>query len=604
MKCKKIITIIIATLLILLPMMTTPTQAMVSKVYNLKADITGRGINFTWDKVTGADGYNLYINTESKGYEFIGSVSGTKASVVGFEENKTYKAKICAYELDKNGNKVEGTASKEVTVNYENTLEKTLSKIQNLNIKQEGKYIRLNWNEISNATGYYIYVNLPGFGYMSIGRVTSNSVFINGGKVGETYDFKVCAYKQTKNGIEYGETSNSACITFKNEEESNYKIAQVTGVKVTNVTENLVKIMWNSAKNATNYDAYLAKENGAFKYISNTKNTYITISGLESDTSYKIIVVSKDNNQNYGINSQVVKFTTNKDYKYETPNQVKNLTVKVVDKTSAELEWTKVSKADGYDIYVAEGNGNFKYKKSTSDVNYTLNNLEYNTTYSVKVCAYRNFSGRELIGEFSTVKTFTTGKDTIDNIRGFNVEVINRNEAYVSWWLDNTVDGYEVWVAEDGGSFKKELETEESNCILYELEYLTDYDVKVRAFKYKNGRKEYGNYTSIKSFTTKRYDKYEDSPNVDKVTNVKYQVVGDTVYLNWNKVSGATGYEISFTVPGLGGATIIKTNTNSRTISGLTEKEYKYTARIRAYKIVNGIYQYGNYSEVVKFAGK
>lgn len=604
MKCKKIITIIIATLLILLPMMTTPTQAMVSKVYNLKADITGRGINFTWDKVTGVDGYNLYINTENNGYEFIGSVSGTKASVVGFETNKTYKAKICAYELDKNGNKVEGTASKEVIVNYANTLEKTLSKVQNINIKQEGKYIRLNWNQVSNATGYYIYVNLPGFGYMNIGHVTSNSVFINGGRVGETYDFKVCAYKQTKNGLEYGETSNSVCITFKNEEESNYKIAQVTGVKVTNVTENLVKIMWNSAKNATNYDVYLAKENGAFKYISNTKNTYITISELKSDTSYKIIVVSKDNNQNYGINSQVVKFTTNKDYKYETPNQVKNLTVKVVDKTSAELKWTKVSKADGYDIYVAEGNGNFRYKKSTSDVNYTLKNLEYNTTYSVKVCAYRNFSGRELVGEFSTVKTFTTGKDTVDNIRGFNVEVINRNEAYVSWWLDNTVDGYEVWVAEDGYSFKKELETEECNCILYELEYLTDYDVKVRAFKYKNGRKEYGNFTSTKSFTTKKYNKYENSPNVSKVTNVKYQVVGDTVYLNWNKVSGVAGYEISLTMPGLGGATIMKTNTNSRIISGLTEKEDKYTVRIRAYKIVNGIYQYGNYSEVVKFAGK
>lgn len=106
MKCKKSIAIIITLILLFLPMMTIPTTAAsVGKVYNLTSNRISNIVYFNWDKVTNADGYDLYINTSNKGFEYIGSVTDNTAAVIGFQENKSYTAKVCAYELNSNGTK-------------------------------------------------------------------------------------------------------------------------------------------------------------------------------------------------------------------------------------------------------------------------------------------------------------------------------------------------------------------------------------------------------------------------------------------------------------------------------------------------------------------
>jgi len=66
----------------------------------------------------------------------------------------------------------------------------------------------------------------------------------------------------------------------------------------------------------------------------------------------------------------------------------------------------------------------------------------------------------------------------------------------------------------------------------------------------------------------------------------------------------AVKYEIEFTVPGIGGSNKFTVYTNSREISGLTNKQYNYTAKIRAYKYVNGRLVAGQYSNIVEFRAK
>ena len=605
MKCKKIITVIIATLLILLPMMTTPVQAAVGKVYGLSANASGRGINFTWEKVTGADGYNLYINTENKGYELIGSVNGTKATVVGFTTNKVYKARVCAYEL-KNGQKIEGTLSQEIAVNYNETEKNTaLSKITGLNATQSGEYINLTWNEISNATGYLIYANMPGFGYMNLGHVFSNNIFIKGGVAGKAYEFKVCAYKNTNSGTVYGELSNSKSITVNNTKNEELKLAKPTGIYVSNITKNKAFVEWDKVNNATGYEVYLAKENGSYSCITTTTRTYTEISGLNSDTNYKVIIVAYNDEQNktvYSQDSSARSFRTDEDTTtIEKVGQVKRVQVSRVYTDGAYITWDEAQNATNYDIYLAKENGIYKYVKNTTRTYAEISGLDSDTTYRVIIAPNDN---RGNAGTDSSAVSFTTQRDEIKGISGFNVEVKHRNEAYLQWWEDDNADGYEVWAAKNGETFKKIDDVNESTYILYNLEYNTGYKVKVRAFEYRNGSKNYGDFSTIKYFTTEKYNRYEYSQNVGNVNNVTYYVVKDTVYLNWNKVSDADGYEIEFTVPGIGGTINMRTTTNSREISGLTEKDYKYTARVRAYRIVNGIYEYGQYSKIQKFSAK
>ena len=84
-----------------------------------------------------------------------------------------------------------------------------------------------------------------------------------------------------------------------------------------------------------------------------------------------------------------------------------------------------------------------------------------------------------------------------------------------------------------------------------------------------------------------------------KVTGLTANVVKDTVYLKWNPVK----YEIEFYVPGVTIQVFTEYST-SREISGLYNKQYKYSARVRAYKWVNGRLVPGEYSEVKAFTGK
>ena len=220
-------------------------------------------------------------------------------------------------------------------------------------------------------------------------------------------------------------------------------------------------------------------------------------------------------------------------------------------------------------------------------------------------------------GAYSDIESFKTEKNNNDDdddddytstsvgtVKGLDVDVKNRNEIALEWAAVSKADGYEVYLSEDGDPYELVLTTEYVRDIVTDLEYNTSYRVKVRAYKEVDGRKKYGSYSSVKSFKTEKYNSSINNEEVGKVKNVNASVTGSTVYLSWKSVPGAVKYEIQFTVPGYGGATSIWSEGPGRTISGLTNKTSNYTARVRAYKYVDGRLVPGEYSDVVRFKGK
>lgn len=64
---------------------------------NLKAAAGDGKVTLTWDKINGADAYRVYLyNAETKKYEKYKLIKGTKATVTGLENGKTYKFKVAA----------------------------------------------------------------------------------------------------------------------------------------------------------------------------------------------------------------------------------------------------------------------------------------------------------------------------------------------------------------------------------------------------------------------------------------------------------------------------------------------------------------------------
>ena len=593
----------------------TNKEADLDRVTGVKVETTENIANVSWNSVSGADGYEVYIDIPSYGYLKIGNVTTNSAILMGFPTNGKYAVKIRAYK-GTNGEDGYGEFSSSKTFNIDNEeldddKKVELDQVENLTYDLDKDKVYLNWSNVTDADEYIVYISINGGSYSEIGRVTGSEATINALKENTTYKVKIAAYN--KHDDVYGEESK--IITFKTDKEFEEKIEldKVRNLTV-DVDGNKVYLDWSNVADADEYEVYLSKNSGAYSLTGTVTNSNATISELDYDTSYKVKVRAyNEKYDEYGTYSDIKSFKTEEDEDKIEIGKVRNLSVDV-DGNKVYLDWSNVADADEYEVYLSKNSGAYSLTGTVTNSNATISELDYDTSYKVKVRAYNE--KYDEYGTYSDIKSFKTEKryndddeddytsTTVGTVRALSLKVQNRNEVALEWSAVSGADGYEVYLSEDGGSYKHVLTTKYVKEIITDLEYNTSYKVKVRAYKEVNGREKYGSYSSAKSFKTERYSSSINNEDVGKVTNVKATVTGSTVYLSWKSVPGAVKYEILFTVPGYGGTTSIWSEGPGRTISGLTTKDSNYTARVRAYKYVDGRLVPGEYSDVVRFHGE
>ena len=593
----------------------TNKEADLDRVTGVKVETTENIANVSWNSVSGADGYEVYLDIPNYGYLKIGNVTTNSAILMGFPTNGKYAVKIRAYK-GTNGEDGYGEFSSSKTFNIDNEdldddKKVELDQVRNLTYDLDKDKVYLDWSNVTDADEYIVYISINGGSYSEIGRVTGSEAIINDLRENTTYKVKIAAYN--KHDDVYGEESK--IITFKTDKEFEEKIEldKVRNLTV-DVDGNKVYLDWSNVADADEYEVYLSKNSGAYSFIGTVTNSNATISELDYDTSYKVKVRAyNEKYDEYGTYSDIKSFKTEEDEDKIEIGKVRNLSVDV-DGNKVYLDWSNVADADEYEVYLSKNSGAYSFIGTVTNSNATISELDYDTSYKVKVRAYNE--KYDEYGTYSDIKSFKTEKryndddeddytsTTVGTVRALSLEVQNRNEVALEWSAVSGADGYEVYLSEDGGSYKHVLTTKYVKEIITDLEYNTSYRVKVRAYKEVNGREKYGSYSSAKSFKTERYSSSINNEDVGKVTNVKATVTGSTVYLSWKSVPGAVKYEILFTVPGYGGATSIWSEGPGRTISGLTTKDSNYTARVRAYKYVDGRLVPGEYSDVVRFHGE
>ena len=616
MKHKNISIIFISLLIIAILLMMSPNMLAytIPAVENLKVEYTDGTAYLSWSSVANADGYEVFVNIPGYGYANIGSVSDNKVSVIGISEDTAYSVKVRAYEYVNN---IRETGSFSNEVDFDTNKEADLDRVTGVKVETTENIANVSWNSVSGADGYEVYIDIPSYGYLKIGNVTTNSAILMGFPTNGKYAVKIRAYKGTNGEDGYGEFSSSKTFNIDNEELDDDKKVELDQVE--NLTYDLDKdkvyLNWSNVTDADEYIVYISINGGSYSEIGRVTGSEATINALKENTTYKVKIAAYNKHDDvYGEESKIITFTTDREFEEKIElDKVRNLTVDV-DGNKVYLDWSNVADADEYEVYLSKNSGAYKLVGTVANSNATISQLDYNTSYKVKVRAYNE--RYDEYGTYSDIKSFKTEKryndddeddytsTTVGTVRALSLEVQNRNEVALEWSAVSGADGYEVYLSEDGGSYKHVLTTKYVKEIITDLEYNTSYRVKVRAYKEVNGREKYGSYSSAKSFKTERYSSSINNEDVGKVTNVKATVTGSTVYLSWKSVPGAVKYEILFTVPGYGGATSIWSEGPGRTISGLTTKDSNYTARVRAYKYVDGRLVPGEYSDVVRFHGE
>lgn len=337
---------------------------------------------------------------------------------------------------------------------------------------------------------------------------------------------------------------------------------------------------WNGASDATGYEVYqgTSPSDPNKKKIGDTKNTYFTNSNKSTGTMYKYMVRAYSDASGkrvYGDYSDV--FTT-----CTLPANISKISASARG-TSVTISWNKVSKATDYIVehYV---NGAWKQVGTASSLSYKVNGITQNGVNKFRVKARRNYSGVYYNGGYTYVNAEVT--DIPSAVTGIRSTSNTSTSNTITWNASTKAEGYEIyqWIGTTD-SYKLIGTTTSTKFTNSKKSSGTMYRYKVRAFNNVDGQRIEGAYSS--EFTT-----------CTLPANVSFSLCStdvDSITLNWNKVSKATGYQVEMYTNGTW-KTLSTLSGTSYTASDLSQNT-AYRFRVRAIRNYNYINYYGDYTE-------
>ncbi|MBP5604060.1 MAG: hypothetical protein J6X60_00745, partial [Ruminiclostridium sp.] len=146
----------------------------------IKAELNGSSVKLSWDIVSGAESYTLYIAKNGKWVK-AKTTNKTSLNVTKLSKDRTYKFLVRA--------KVNGklTAKSEAYTISVNTANKPV-----ISLTANKGSISVKWNKINGATAYRVYKYENGK-LTFIGETSKTAVKIVGTKAGKTYTYAVKA---------------------------------------------------------------------------------------------------------------------------------------------------------------------------------------------------------------------------------------------------------------------------------------------------------------------------------------------------------------------------------------------------------------------------
>lgn len=587
MKTKTKFVIVITTIVVLsLLLLTNNSQALTDfKIEKVDVTLTGTKAEISWNEVTDADGYDIYVELPIVGYQYAGSVLQNKVSIVGLQEAENYKVKVQAYKVENNTRSFSDFSPEiEFKAGENTTLSSEIGTVDNITGVSYGTTGLVQWNKVENADGYEVYANVGNSEFQNFGTVKSNKVEIKGMQENAVYSVKVQPFSQAENGEKTYGTFSAAAVLKYDIGDTETKPDKVRNVKVS-MNGNDATLTWNEVTDADGYEVVVkVPSKGEYTYDAYDNQKVLTDFTPNSTYTAKVRAYKYvDGDRFYGDFSSTVSI------RYEREiGTVQNLKVEVVDK-DAFISWDSVNNADGYEMELTIPGSGSEYIYTTK-TNAEINNIDLKEgQYSVRVRACIENNGEREYGDYSSRQYFQYEEkiEAPAKVTGLNAEV-NGTRVELDWNKVSGADGYEVELYIPGEGTETFNATTNKKTI-YNIDYTTrEYWVRVRAYVKDGNDKIYGDYSS------KEYFQYEEE-DLAKVTGLKVTMNGTDAKISWNSVKNADGYEVEIYLPGEGSG-IVETLTNSKKLYNLDSFNGEYWVRVRAYKEVGNRRIYGDFS--------
>ncbi|URZ17432.1 fibronectin type III domain-containing protein [Clostridium felsineum] len=384
-----------------------------------------------------------------------------------------------------------------------------------------GTSVKLSWTAVAGATGYDVEVD---------GKVIDNgssTVYIATGlDVGITHTYRI----RPKTADTIGDFSDKIVKTTLSVIDISTVASEVTGTSV--------KLEWTAVDGATGYDVEVDG-----KIVDNGNSTVYEADGLNPGITHTYRIRPKTASGVGEFSDKILKTTL------DTLKE-KDITSLVTD-TSVKLSWTAINGATGYDIEV-DG----KIIDNGNSTVYEADNLETGVTHHYRIRGKTSLG----VGEWSETVT----KTTLAVVAASNVSATATGTTIsLNWGAVTGATGYDVEVdgtVVDAGS--------NTNYQVNNLTPGTNHVFRIRA-KTGEGTGEWS--VPINKATL----------SIIAIKDVTVETTSSSIKLNWNKVDGATGYDVE--VDG----TVVDNGNNTSYEFTNVEEGVTHTFRIRA-KIDNG----------------
>lgn len=344
-------------------------------------------------------------------------------------------------------------------------------------------------------------------------------------------------------------------------------------------TNTSITLSWKAVPNATGYRVYsYNKSTGKYTTLSTIQKTSGTVKNLKAGTEYNYLVRAYielyDGTIAWAPYSASDVLTTG-----TLPEKVTTISA-TQSNTQVKLTWKGTSGSTGYRVYEYDSTAK-KYTKlgTVQKTNGLIKNLKSGTEYKYLVRAYKQLSnGTVLWAPYSVSDVFTTG--TCPNKATGIAATQTTTSIKLTWKEVSGATGYRVYEYDKAtGKYTKLGTVQKLDGTLKNLKAGTTHGYLVRAYKQlPDGTVLWAAYSASDVYYTATK---AVAPTLKATAGTK------KFTLSWNKVAGATNYEVWYATSENGTykklTTVTGTTYSKSCTSGKT-----YYFKVRAMTTVNG----------------
>lgn len=266
----------------------------------------------------------------------------------------------------------------------------------------------------------------------------------------------------------------------------------------------------------------------------------------------------------------------------ETLGVPQDLTLKTSD-GKIDVSWSKVSGAEGYELYYRCNNGTWK-KIDASNTKFSHTRLNNGDVYDYYVRAYKVVNGLTVYGENSNEVSIMVG-NSLDAPKDFIAETED-GVVNLSWSKVKGAEGYVLYAYCNGKYYEIDLsKTKYEHIDVHNGEQWTYY---LKAYKTVNGERFFSDSTKSITVTV--------GETLSAVMDLIATAGNRQIDLSWTKVKGAEGYIIYlYDEDTMEFQPLTVTSKVKFSHTGLKNGQ-PYTYMVAPFKTINGERHLGDYS--------